>query len=58
MPLLAALAYYRARASYCPLPGGEKQADIEELQENQDKTGQNVEEKEEIKMTPKQEICA
>jgi len=56
VPLLAALAYYRARASYCPLPRGEKEVDTEELQEKQDKTGEDVEEKNEIKMTQEKEI--
>merc|ERR1719222_1587661 len=47
VPLLAALAYYRARASYCPLPRGEKEVDADQLQE---KTGEDVKEKQEMKM--------
>merc|ERR1719436_564121 len=43
VPLLAALAYYRARASYCPLPHGEKEVEADQLQE---KAGEDVEEKE------------
>jgi len=58
VPLLAALAYYRARASYCPLPRGEKEVDSDELQEKQDKTGEDVEEKTEIKMTQEKEMFA
>merc|ERR1712192_69124 len=58
VPLLAALAYYRARASYCPSPHGEKDFDTEELQEKQDKTGDGVEEKKEIKMMQEKELVA
>ena len=58
VPLLAALAYYRARASYCPLPRGEKEVDTEELQEKEVKTGEDAEEKKEIKMIQEKEMVA
>jgi len=54
VPLLAALAYYRARASYCPLPPMEE--DTNELQE---KTGKDIDEKKkEIKVTQENEMVA
>ena len=55
VPLLAALAYYRARASYCPLPRGEKEVDADQLQE---KTGEDVKEKQEMKMDQEVELVA
>jgi sodium/bile acid cotransporter 3/5 len=54
VPLLAALAYYRARASYCPLPS--KEVDADQLQEN---TGTDMDEKKkEMKVTQENEIVA
>ena len=55
MPLLAALAYYRARASYCPLPSREKEpaGPGEELQ-----AVEGVEEKKEVKVVAEKEVLA
>ena len=55
VPLLAALAYYRARASYCPLPSREKEpaGPGEELQ-----AVEGVEEKEEVNVVAEKEILA
>jgi sodium/bile acid cotransporter 3/5 len=56
VPLLAALAYYRARASYCPLPSKEVEVDTEELQE---KTGKDMDEKKkEMNVTQENELVA
>ena len=55
MPLLAALAYYRARASYCPLPSKEKEpaGPGQELQ-----AVEGVEEKKEVKVVAEKEVLA
>ena len=55
VPLLAALAYYRARASYCPLPSREKEpaGPGEELQ-----VVEGVKEEKEVNVVAEKEILA